>query len=60
MKVDISQRDSEESVYHLGYELIQKQLKGIKLSESEAKFIEYIYFKIDQQIQRLMRKTIIQ
>lgn len=58
--MDIRERDNEESVYHLGYELIQKQLKGINLSESEAKFIEYINSKIDQQIQFLMKKTISQ
>ena len=57
--MDRRQEDNVESVYHLGYEIIEKQLKGIKLSETEANFIEYIYNNIDQQIQFLLEKIII-
>lgn len=54
-----SEAELEETVYALGYELIEKQLNGSSLTETELSFIDYIHQKIDEQIQRLLQQIVI-
>lgn len=51
-----SEAELEETIYALGYELIEKQKKGNYLTVTEMSFVTYIYKIVDEQIQRLLRK----
>lgn len=51
----VSGAELEETVFALGYELIQKQQRGSSLSATEMSFINYIYTKVDKQISLILQ-----
>lgn len=54
MEINIVSEVDLEAVYALGYELIEKQMKGSSLTESELSFINFVYNKVDGQIMHLL------